>query len=252
MKTWMALFSVLMLGWPLAAGADATPESSSKVTLSVWGGYGTVSMSKLNTFSTDFANFLKASTNATVTQTKLMSTIPYGLEGVCMFSPNWGAALRVGYMISNEGKVEVSSPAGSGTYSTVATALPVELGVRYLSPVNDQWTLGGGVFLGDAFGSVGIKRSGTGVTTTTDTYTASGFGAEAVVSAAYRLSSLLSLGLNVGYRMMATGDLKASAADAVVGIAKGDTIQDTFNGGNANANLDFSGLTAVLALDFHL
>jgi len=223
----------------IAALVVPSLAKASFVDASLFGGYTILGMSDVN-------NDLELMANPGDTVTKFGGGYYAGLEAAFTVMPFLKIGPRVGLV------------AGSGKYASTtitlnedATLIPLEVGVStdWAFPLTGV-SIKGGLYAGYGMGT--FKRTATGAFVGEESSSGSGFVAEADVQARYSIIPLLSLGLDLGYRLAKINTMKVgSRTGAFVGSTK-ENLQTLGAPINADMAVDFSGLNigANLAFNF--
>ncbi len=227
---------VMALAAALAATAAAKAEeasiSSSKVDVSLYGGYTTLSMGDIN-------NDLSLFSGPGVTVDKVSGGFYAGLGGEYKVMPMLNLGLRVEDVM---GAGDVKVPGTKLAES--ATLIPVLIGASTQVAIVPTFLIKGGLYVGPGFGTNDMKFSG-GATGDLD---ASGttFMGELMLEAKYQFIPMLALGLNLGYRL---ADVNAMKVDSATGNFSGVPSGSLPKFGSAgDTSVDFSGLNVGLNL----
>lgn len=252
---------------PQAAAATISDfsEEGKKYSVGLWGGYTTIGMKEVNADGQRLLDDAKAQAalgGTTLSEeelTEFSSGIIFGVEGGYVVSERLSYGVRIGYLSAGEAKVSYTwnqfiDFGGGNTFSQTATqtnvisatVIPVFVGGRYTSVVNEKLSLNGGLFVGMGLAKAELTyessdvRVGTGILAfSTQTIAAagklpmngSGFGGEVLVGALYQITPSISFGLDLGYRMLNVSKMTATAdadfdGDGVVDAKEGDSLVD--------------------------
>ena len=265
-------------GWGMlvmALGA-VTPAGASELKgfANVWADYGIPSFGAVNDANRDAVDAAKRAGSGDANGVKVSSLFGGGLTAGVAIGDRARAGFRTGYLVSNQGALKYTTHEAAFSPLLVLdtdrddtarySAVPLLVGGEVRTPVNEKAWVGIALYVG--LGLTGAREVfdgsttssgilGTGFSRNRGTLEASGSGtmAEVSVGGSMRLGQSLSLGLDLGYRLLKThlaadGDVDLDG-DGAPDIHKGDVATDA---DGRKMDYDFSGLFANLSLCFHM
>jgi hypothetical protein len=254
---------VMVLGLAVAisglAGLARSEAAKTPMSIGLWGGYTTVGMADANKGLTEVQDMLVGFgvPKDDVKVTKVSGGLAVGLEGSYAVAAGLGAAgdslavgLRAGMLMPGTGEVLYEKGSSKVDMKLTASAIPVELGVRYAYPVNEQVSVGGGLFAG--LGMVTMTEAQKNVGTpfdidTSDDFAASVFAMDIMASAGYKVMPAVTIGLDLGYRMLTAAKVKATADVDKASVKKNDVLE---HGDKTAMKIDLSGLLVGLSASY--
>jgi hypothetical protein len=220
--------SILTLALAAVLGLAAVPAKAFfEANLS--GGYTTLKMDDVNA-----ALAAPGSSNATSINSGFYVAAD---AGIAVF-PFLKIVPRVEYVQASQGKTTFGSGLLATDYTLDANIVPMELGLA----VDAGLPLTGLSVRGGLFGGYGMATGMTvakvqGVTTSTTLLQGGGFTAEAVADLRYEIFSIVSLGLDAGYRLANMAQMKDTSGN-VYKKSNGDDMAFDFGGFNIGACLN--------------
>lgn len=174
-------------------------------------------------------------------------------------TPNWEAALNIGYLMSS------SSSTSSSTYNNYSSKIDYSLSALWIGPqgsfilpdvvknLNISFGLELGYLTLMGAGYTGSSTSSSSTSSGTGTYAGSGFGGKISSGADWFFSKNFSLGVDLGYRMASIGKVEeAYSYSGGGGSGSGsDTLTKAYPS-EENLPLDYSGVAIGLGLTFWL
>lgn len=241
--------------------ALTTVGMAQKINITPWGDYTTVSLSDVNKDFEGLEGILKQTADslgldALPKLTKFSHGFAFGATIGYEVIPGLSPGLRVGYLmvspaeVSLKGRnvdlgIEVDIKA-TGSLSLI----PILLGVTYSYPIAEKFSIGAGLYGGLIIGSGAhkMKSATTGQPTVEFEvpYEGSSFALCIESNADYGITNSVSLGVNLGYRPLATIHEMKTTKDVdmpgdIPDIKKGEVAKDQQG---KTLKFDFSGLTA--------
>lgn len=223
----------------VAALALPSLAKASLLDASVFGGYTTLAMGDVND-NVDFA-----STFIGGTATKFSGGYYVGADAAFPIFPFLKIGPRVEYIA---GSAKADGP--SSKFTSDAALIPLMLGI------STDWSLPltglavkGGVYGGYGMGT--LKSALTGGATGTQDASGGAFVGEIAAQARYSILPLLSLGLDLGYRLAKLPTMKVDAETGTFSGNVGKNLQ-SYGGSGKETAVDFSGVNigATLAFNF--
>ncbi len=214
--------------------------------LSLWGGYATFAMNDVN-------NFLKDSVGSGGSVTKVSDGYLFGADA--LFQVNGAPMLWLGPRVEYLGCTRGKASNATVDLKEDQYLIPILVGGKYQLAESGKFGLDGKAFLG-----VGLGYA----TTNSTSYSGTGFVGELGVGGTYKASSVISIGLDVGYRFadlgsMGSGGYGSSSSSTGTGTGTGTTYAKGLNNTpplvnpvtGSNVKYDFSGMILNLGVTYH-
>ncbi|MEK7474837.1 MAG: hypothetical protein AAB152_04290 [Candidatus Coatesbacteria bacterium] len=264
------------------------------ISVGVWGGYGTVSLKAWNTqWKRDFDDSVASVEDAglTVSDKKLTTFsggMIAGVEGGYLMMPGLVTSARIGYLSAgtSEANFKAAMHEDLGVFGSIdqqfsladriaASLILLEGGGRMKYPLGSELSVSGGLFVGLGIANATQTVASSQVTTGTGLMsdlsgkvdhnysiptTGIGYVVELLVGAACRVSPSISVGADLGYRllkvpaMMATRNVDVDE-DGVIDNVNGPDVRngEVYKDDHDNdLPFDLSGLTVVVAVTVDL
>ena len=219
----------------------------SKYDVSVWGGYATVDMSDVN-------NLVNTTLGTTASVTKITNGFIFGAEGLYRIYDSIMVGPRIGYLITNQGKADISSVLAATTVNVDSSLLPVLVGGTYMKDLSEKFSLGAGLFIGWAFAyattELKVNSNFPSIVASSDNkvnYAGSGFASDIFVRGQYNATKSFGVSLDIGYRYAPIPEVKATGDVPGLGVSKNDKLTN-ING--STVKVDFSGLLLAVGLHY--
>jgi len=236
---------LLTVAFALAIAVPAmSAEGGKKFSIGVYGGYTMVNPTDINQMLSDYKDILTA-LGKDSTLTKFSGGMSAGIEGDYAVTDNLGLGVRIGVVLITDATLKVNH-GNDGVITLSTRGIPIEFGGRYMAPVSDNLSLGGGVFVGYAPVTLQSKAELNGSNPPIVKFDGSGLSLEVMASGAYKLAPEWSLGLDVGYRLL-SNPLTYAEDDATTGVKKGDPVK---HNNDYKDKMDLSGLIAALKISY--
>jgi hypothetical protein len=223
------------------AAAGTTDDDNRRSVIGIWGGYTTAGMGDVNdNLST------RAGSRGSVTKI----TDGYAIAGEYLYavSPQLVLGPRVEYIGLNQGKATTALSEVKQDYYLI----PLMVGGRYyFMDRKNPWNLSGGAFLGVGLG-YGKSKATVGSVSRETSFDGTGFTGNVLLGGEVRLSDMVSLGLDLGYRYadipsMSTGSSTAGGGGG--GYAPKARKTTVVNSSGSTIKYDFSGMIANIGLN---
>ncbi|MCX8092733.1 MAG: hypothetical protein N3E50_01040 [Candidatus Goldbacteria bacterium] len=245
MKKFVAIITLIMV---FAASSFAGFE------ISVFGGYTTVAMTKVNKEIDTIVDAL-GPLPSSVKLTKNHITQGFIIGSNIGYSPIPGLLIgpQIEMLLGINGLIDVKDESTGDfiKYEFSSSLIPILGGLSYMiSLPGSSFSIGGGAYFGYGLASAAMKASvkfGAYTVNNEAKFEGGCFTADIIAKAKMAVTPLISVGLQIGYRLANVAQMKATEDNAAMGLTKGDVLKDT-NGDDLP--FDFGGLIAALDIGF--
>jgi tetratricopeptide (TPR) repeat protein len=233
------------------SGAASGNKDTSKINVSAFAGFTTVSMSKLNKKFEDLMNgniaYYQNSYGYTASGKagKFGSGFLIGVDGGYTLMPGLSAGLRIEDIMATSSKSSFSyayystfySYSYSSSYEISGNIIPILVGVSYsYNIINIPLSIGGGLYAG--YGFAGLTEKDSGSSSNSISYTGGTFVVDINADALYKINSMLSAGLKLGYRLANVSKMSYNSTPLM--DSQGNNVEVDFGGIVIAADLKFS------------
>ncbi|MDO8734852.1 MAG: hypothetical protein Q7K21_06805 [Elusimicrobiota bacterium] len=224
--------------------AQETDWQGTNSVINIWGGYTTLGMNGVNS---DLSTI--AGSGGSVTKVKKGYAI--AVEYLYAVMSRFLIGPRIEYIGGNQGEASNLSVNVKQDFYLI----PIMVGGRYyLKDRKSPWNVSGGVFAGVGIG-YGKTKTDVPLLSATTTYKGSAFTADMIVCGEYNISSVISFGLDLGYRFANVS--KMSGGSSGDGSSGSGSYYSTnvkksavVNSAGKKIKYDFSGLISNIGINF--
>lgn len=229
----------------------AAQKASALMDVSAFGGYTTFNMSDVNKqLATYKAGIISSGlpSDATVAKTDISSGYYVGINAGFSVLPFLKVGPRIELLSAGQGKLALTGVGDSITReSTINSSMMLYeagLSTSFDLPLTGL-SVGGGVWWGYGMAGASVMDSMnfTG-TAATDAFSGGAFTTEIQAQVAYKIIPMLSVGIDLGYRIASVSQMTANADNTNSGVKKGDALYYYLPAGEplAPTVFDFSGI----------
>ncbi|MDO8735130.1 MAG: hypothetical protein Q7K21_08245 [Elusimicrobiota bacterium] len=224
--------------------------------LTIWGGYSTVSMADINKLFAELKKLEEESASVSASVTEMGGGFMLGGDIGYYINYDTQLALRIGYLSCSSGELSTTEKTDYGTYigrTTIdASLIPVLFGGSYSHSLGRSTSLLVKAFFGYGFASSEIESFYSSSNSSTYSTLKIPYSGGCAVSdletgLQFDASNSVSIELNTGYRFAIVSKMKADKEIRDAGVKKGDVLKGL---DDKALSFDFSGLILGAGIKF--
>ena len=223
----------------------AAKQASATVDVSAFGGFTTFNMKAVNDTLDTIADGIKLGGFGFMENSRINNGYYAGVDGLFTLTPGLKAGARVEMLMPNSAKLRYTQ--ADETRIDTSLILP-EIGVATEFPINGNGlSMELGAWIGYGLGYGSVISSMTAHDPNTDNFSGWDVMGEGSIKIKYRITHLISAGLDLGYRFANVRKMFFGADNLISGVKSGNVLRDS---SNDDLPFDFGGKNIGLDVNF--